>query len=81
MAGLSVLVAWANELTEISVFQIKDFDPNWISGDNYPNHPIIYTTNDFIQAQGIIKFIGNRNFACDLFPINFILSFEQYRNF
>nr|XP_027196826.1 uncharacterized protein LOC113791270 [Dermatophagoides pteronyssinus] len=58
MAGLSVLVAWANELTEISVFQIKDFDPNWISGDNYPNHPIIYTTNDFIQAQGIIKFIG-----------------------
>nr|XP_027199903.1 uncharacterized protein LOC113794020 [Dermatophagoides pteronyssinus] len=57
MPGSYVLIEWANELAEISIFQIKDFDPNWMN-DNYPTHPIIYTRSDFIQSQGYIKFIG-----------------------
>ena len=60
MAGSYVLIEWATELTEINIFQIKDFDPNWMNGDNSPTHPIMYLRDDFIEATGMIKFIGNR---------------------
>ncbi|OTF72512.1 hypothetical protein BLA29_009904 [Euroglyphus maynei] len=55
----TALVESAGQMDIISIYQICDFQPSWRSTDPYdwPSHPIIYNTDDFIKREAKILFI------------------------